>query len=289
MTTSDTVPDALALYLTELEAFPLLSEQEECELATAAMQGSATAKRRLIEHNLRLVVNIAKHYQYMGLDIEDLVSEGNAGLMRAVETFDPAKGRLTTYATWWIKQSIRRALEKTGRLIRLPSYQHSRLAYLAQIRAHLAEAYGEEPSVEHVAQASGFASETVLSLLLIDQGMLSLDQPVSSHDDTPLAHFIPDRNTPASDAHLLAEEIQSMLAAQVAALLTCLTEREQHVIRLRFGFDGRPAQTLSQIGRRLGLSKERVRQVLVTAFGKLYHQCLCSPSSLTLNTLPHAS
>src|SRR5712691_8517235 len=145
MTALPATQDAVGLYLTEIAVLPLLSAQEESDLAVWALHGDPEARRRLIEHNLRLVVDIAKQYQHLGLDLEDLISEGNCGLMRAVETFNPAKGRLTTYATWWIKQHIRRALDNTGRLIRLPSYQHARLAHLARIKAHLAEERGDEP------------------------------------------------------------------------------------------------------------------------------------------------
>ena len=270
--------DAVRAYLDAIGATALLTAEEERALALRVSQGNQEAKQHLTCANLRLVVSIAKHYQGLGLDLEDLISEGNLGLMRAVEKYDPTRGRFSTCATWWIRQSIFRALENTARIIRLPSYLHTQLSKMARINARLFEEDGQDPTPEQIARLMGLDPLAVQFLQASSRKVASLDVPISSHNAITFADIIPDESLPTHDARLLQTEEQQAHRRQVAALLTHLTPREQQVIRLHFGLDGESVSTLASIGRQLGISRERVRQIQAAALKKLR---LCSGSAFS--------
>jgi|SRR5579859_2820501 len=291
---STSLPDAERLgdivhaYLEEIGAISLLTAEEESQLARLVACGNQDARERLTLANLRLVVSIAKRYQGLGLPLEDLISEGNLGLMRAIDKYDPSKGRFSTYATWWIRQSVYRALDNMARTIRLPSYLLTQLARLTRINVHLFEEEGHDPSLERLAECMGLDPSTIQLLQQASRKVASLDVLISSHDSLTYAEVIPDENLPAHDAELLQIEEQQTHAHAVAMLLSHLNVREQQVIRFRFGLDGVPVQTLAEIGRMLGISRERVRQIQETAMNKL-RQCTCNASFDEVNAQPQAS
>jgi len=270
--------DAVRAYLDSIGTTALLTASEEHILAERVAQGDQEAREHLTCANLRLVVSIAKHYQDLGLDLEDLISEGNLGLLRAVEKYDPTRGRFSTYATCWIRQSIMRALDNTARTIRLPSYLHTRLSKMARINARLFEEDGHDPTLEQIALLMGLDLQSVQCLQASSRKVASLDMPISSHNAITYADLIVDESLPAHDARLLQTEEQQAHRRQVADLLTRLTPREQQVIRLHFGLDGEQVSTLAQIGRQLGISRERVRQIQEAAMSKL-RRCSCLASS----------
>jgi len=269
--------ESVHAYLEEIGSLPLLESSEEARLAALVLHGDQEARRGLIEHNLRLVVSIAKRYQGLGLPLEDLISEGNLGLLRAVEKYDPSKGRFTTHAVWWIRQSITRALDNTARPIRLPSYVLSHLAHLARLNQRLFEEEGHDPSVEQLALLMGLDPSTVRLIREASRKVASLDVPVSSHDRITLAEVLPDENLPAHDAELVQTEEHKAHVRVVAALLSHLTPRERQVVSFRFGLNGVQVRTLAGIGRQLGISRERVRQIQAAAMQKL-RRCSWSAS-----------
>jgi len=269
--------DGVRAYLDAIGETALLTAEEERALALQVAQGDQEAKRHLTLANLRLVVSIAKHYQGLGLDLEDLISEGNLGLLRAVEKYDPTRGRFSTCATWWIRQSILRALENTARIIRLPSYLHTRLSKMARINEMLFEEDGHDPTLQQIGMLMGLDPLAVQFLRASTRRVASLDVPISSHDEITYADVLPDESLPAHDVRLLQTEEQQADARQVATLLTHLSTREQQVIRLHFGLDGEQAHTLAEIGRMLHLSREWVRQIQGAAMIKL-RRCSWSAS-----------
>jgi RNA polymerase primary sigma factor len=267
----ENLDDSVEQYLGEIGVIPLLSAEEEYHLAQRIRQGDEQAKRQFVEANLRLVVHIAKQYSMKGRNLLDMIQDGNIGLIRAVEHFDHTKGfKFSTYATWWIKQAICRGLDNTARLVRLPVYLSVRSGMIARIHARLFEQQGYEPTLEQIAAQMGMDVSVVEQVQATNYQILSLDKPVSGHDDTTLGELIPDERIPAYDDLLCQEEDERELPEQVAAMLACLTEREQQVIILHFGLFGVPCHRgYAEIGRELGICRERVRQVYARAIEKL--------------------
>ncbi len=261
--------DSLAAYLAEIGQAPLLTPAEEVRLGRRAQAGDREAVHALVHHNLRLVVNVAKKYQNLGMALLDLVQEGSVGLMRAAEKFDPSRGfRFSTYATWWIRQAILRALNEQSRLVRLPEYLQGRRALVDGARDDLRERLGRTPSDAEVAKATGFPLEQVSGLTQASRPVASLDAPLSEDGELALGDLIRDNDPGAEEVALLEDR-----RAAIAQALAVLEEREREVIRLRFGLDGDGRErTLEEVGRVLSLTRERIRQVENKALRRLRHE-----------------
>ncbi|HEX6123721.1 MAG TPA: sigma-70 family RNA polymerase sigma factor [Ktedonobacterales bacterium] len=260
--------DSLRLYLREIARIPLLSAQREMELAQRIRRGDRIARNALIEANLRLVVSIAKRYAGQGLALEDLVGEGNIGLIRAVGKFDPDKGfRFSTYATWWIKQAITRAILEGTRAVRLPVYIMEEVMRVKRTTRQLYQELGREPTTSQIGERLGISGERVRELLIWAEKIFSLDAPLSDEEENSLSDLIEDQHTagPAeqTDRELLREEIRRVLGN--------LTQREREVIELRFGLADDHDHTLEEVGRILKVTRERVRQIEERAIRKLRH------------------
>jgi RNA polymerase primary sigma factor len=263
--TRETSRANLVVYLKEIGAIPLLSREDERELARRVRVGDEAAKARMVEANLRLVVQIARRYLNRGLPLPDLIEEGNLGLIRAVEKFDPDRGtRFSTYATWWIRHAIVRALANQARTIRLPVHIEQMLGRLAKEQRRLVQEFGRPPTIEELAQALGTTSEQVIELEEIRQHPVSLDAPVGE-GKASLSEIVPDTASDPSAAltHLFHER------ADLVSVLDDLAVNERAVLRRRFGLEGAPPQTLEAIGQSMGLSRERVRQIESAALRKL--------------------
>jgi len=249
----------------EARRWPLLTPAEEIELARRIEKGDLSAKERMVNSNLRLVMSIARHYQGQGLGMGDLVQEGTLGLIRAVEKFDWRKGfRFSTYATLWIRQSIQRGLENTGRTIRLPVHVGQRARKVARIRRELTSRFGRDATDEEIAEVARLPLEQVIEAGRADREPTSLDAPVGDDGDTSLGALI------ATDAPPTEEEVEDTLRHEtVQAALADLPDNERTVIHLRFGTAGEPPQTLTQIGRRLGVSSSRAREIEEQALRRL--------------------
>lgn len=260
--------DPVRMYLKEIGKVPLLTAEEEIELAKRMELGDEEAKKRLSEANLRLVVSIAKRYVGRGMLFLDLIQEGNLGLIKAVDKFDYKMGyKFSTYATWWIRQAITRAIADQARTIRIPVHMVETINKLMRVSRQLVQELGREPSAEEIAQRMEMPVERVREIIKIAQEPVSLETPIGEEEDSHLGDFIQDDNVPVpADA-----ATYTMLKEQIVDVLTTLTEREQRVLRLRFGLDdGRP-RTLEEVGKEFNVTRERIRQIEAKALRKLRH------------------
>ncbi|NLO90053.1 MAG: RNA polymerase sigma factor RpoD [Clostridia bacterium] len=262
------IDDPVRMYLKEIGRVPLLTAEEEIELAKRIEQGDEEAKRRLAEANLRLVVSIAKRYVGRGMLFLDLIQEGNLGLMKAVEKFDYRKGyKFSTYATWWIRQAITRAIADQARTIRIPVHMVETINKLIRVSRQLLQEYGREPTPEEIAEKMGISEERVREIQKIAQEPISLETPIGEEEDSHLGDFIEDE-----DALAPAEAASYMLLReQLEGVLDSLTPREEKVLRLRFGLDDGRSRTLEEVGKEFGVTRERIRQIEAKALRKLRH------------------
>ena len=262
------VDDPVRMYLKEIGKVPLLSADEEIELAKRMEQGDEEAKKRLCEANLRLVVSIAKRYVGRGMLFLDLIQEGNLGLIKAVDKFDYTKGyKFSTYATWWIRQAITRSIADQARTIRIPVHMVETINKLIRVSRQLLQTYGREPSPEEIAEEMGISVDKVREIQKIAQEPVSLETPIGEEEDSHLGDFIPDEDVPAP-----AEAAAfSMLKEQLVEVLDTLTEREQKVLKLRFGLDDGRARTLEEVGKEFDVTRERISQIEAKALRKLRH------------------
>ncbi len=260
--------DPVKMYLKEIGKVPLLSAEEEIELAKKMELGDEEAKKRLAEANLRLVVSIAKRYVGRGLLFLDLIQEGNLGLIKAVEKFDYSKGyKFSTYATWWIRQAITRAIADQARTIRIPVHMVETINKLIRVSRQLLQELGREPTPEEIAAELKMPEERVREILKISQEPVSLETPIGEEEDSHLGDFIQDDNVPVpADAAAF-----TLLREQLNEVLSTLTEREQKVLRLRFGLDDGRARTLEEVGKEFNVTRERIRQIEAKALRKLRH------------------
>ena len=262
------VDDPVRMYLKEIGKVPLLSAEEEVELAKRMDQGDEWAKQKLCEANLRLVVSIAKKYVGRGMLFLDLIQEGNLGLIKAVDKFDYTKGyKFSTYATWWIRQAITRSIADQARTIRIPVHMVETINKLIRVSRQLLQENGREPTPDEIAEEMGITVEKVREILKIAQEPVSLETPIGEEEDSHLGDFIPDEDAPAP-----AEAAAfSMLKEQLVEVLNTLTEREQKVLKLRFGLEDGRARTLEEVGKEFDVTRERIRQIEAKALRKLRH------------------
>lgn len=268
------VPDGVSLedpvrtYLKEIGKVPLLSADEEMELAVRMEEGDESAKRRLSEANLRLVVSIAKRYVGRGMQFLDLIQEGNLGLIKAVEKFDYRKGyKFSTYATWWIRQAITRAIADQARTIRIPVHMVETINKLIRVQRQLLQEYGREPYPEEIAKEMHMSLDRVREIQKIAQEPVSLETPIGEEEDSHLGDFIQDDHIPVPAEQATA----TLLKEQIAEVLDTLTERERNVLRLRFGLDDGRSRTLEEVGKEFNVTRERIRQIEAKALRKLRH------------------
>ena len=262
------IEDPVRMYLKEIGKVPLLNAEEEIELAKKMEMGDQDAKKRLAEANLRLVVSIAKRYVGRGMLFLDLIQEGNLGLIKAVEKFDYRKGyKFSTYATWWIRQAITRAIADQARTIRIPVHMVETINKLIRVSRQLLQELGREPTPEEIADQMNMPVERVREILKISQEPVSLETPIGEEEDSHLGDFIQDDNVPVpADAAAF-----TLLKEQLMEVLGTLTEREQKVLRLRFGLDDGRARTLEEVGKEFNVTRERIRQIEAKALRKLRH------------------
>ncbi len=262
------IDDPVRMYLKEIGKVPLLTADEELELAKRMEQGDTEAKNRLCEANLRLVVSIAKRYVGRGMQFLDLIQEGNMGLIKAVEKFDYTKGfKFSTYATWWIRQAITRSIADQARTIRIPVHMVETINKQIRVTRQLLQELGRDPSPEEIAKEMEIPVEKVREISKIAQEPVSLETPIGEEEDSHLGDFIPDEDIPSpADAAAF-----SMLKDQLNEVLATLTEREQEVLRLRFGLDDGRQRTLEEVGQQFKVTRERIRQIEAKALRKLRH------------------
>ena len=263
------VNDPVRMYLKEIGVVPLLTNEEEKELAIAVENGDLEAKQRLAEANLRLVVSIAKRYVGRGMQFLDLIQEGNMGLMKAVDKFDYSKGfKFSTYATWWIRQAITRAIADQARTIRIPVHMVETINKLVRVQRQLLQDLGREPTPEEIGAEMDLPTEKVREILKIAQEPVSLETPIGEEDDSHLGDFIEDDNATSPADHTA----YALLKEQLDEVLEQLTDREENVLRLRFGLDKNgEIRTLEQVGQVFGVTRERIRQIEAKALRKLRH------------------
>jgi RNA polymerase primary sigma factor len=260
--------DPVRMYLREIGRVPLLRKEQEVEYAMAIEQGDEEARRQLTEANLRLVVSIAKKYIGRGMSFLDLIQEGNMGLIRAVEKFDYRRGyKFSTYATWWIRQAVSRALADQARTIRVPVHMVESINKQIRVSRRLLQELGREPTEDEIADEMGITPERVREIITIARDPVSLETPVGDEDDSHLGDFIEDKLAPAP----LEEASMAMLRLEVEHVLDTLTPRERRVLQLRFGLIGGHQRTLEEVGKRFGVTRERIRQIESKALRKLRH------------------
>ena len=262
------INDPVRMYLKEIGRINLLTSDEEFEYAKRAEEGDEEAKRMLAESNLRLVVSIAKRYVGRGMLFLDLIQEGNIGLMKAVDKFDPTKGyKFSTYATWWIRQAITRAIADQARTIRVPVHMVETINKLARVQRQLTQDLNREPTDEEIAKKLGISIEKVREVYKISQDPVSLETPIGEEDDSHLGDFIKDERTMGPEEFATIE----MLKEELQGVLGTLTDREEKVLRLRFGLDDGQCRTLEEVGQIFGVTRERIRQIEAKALRKLRH------------------
>lgn len=263
----DIADDSVRLYLREIGKIPLLNAEEEITLAKKVQTGDKKAKDHMAEANMRLVVSIAKRYVGRGLDLLDLIQEGNTGLLRAVEKFDPDKGfKFSTYATWWIRQAITRAIADQARTIRIPVHMVETINKLLRTHRRMTQELNREPTNEELAKEMEIEVDKVEHIMKIKQDISSLDQSVrDDEEDSVLGDFIEDEDTPAPEESATSQ----LLREHVDKILTGLSEREQKILRMRFGLDDGKTNTLEEVGREFGVTRERIRQIEAKALAKL--------------------
>ena len=262
------INDPVRMYLKEIGRINLLTTDEEFEYARLAEQGDEYAKKMLAESNLRLVVSIAKRYVGRGMLFLDLIQEGNIGLMKAVEKFDPTKGyKFSTYATWWTRQAITRAIADQARTIRVPVHMVETINKLSRVQRQLTQELNREPTEEEIAKKLGITVEKVREVYKISQDPVSLETPIGEEDDSHLGDFIKDERTMSPEEYATVE----MLKEELASVLLTLTDREEKVLRLRFGLDDGQCRTLEEVGQIFGVTRERIRQIEAKALRKLRH------------------
>jgi RNA polymerase primary sigma factor len=268
MMDSVSLDDPVRMYLKEIGRVSLLTAADEVDLAKAIEAGSEEAKQRLTEANLRLVVSIAKKYIGRGMSFLDLIQEGNMGLIRAVEKFDYHKGyKFSTYATWWIRQAITRAIADQARTIRIPVHMVETINKLVRVSRRLLQELGREPSDEEIAEEMGITADKVREIVKVSQDPVSLETPIGEEEDSHLGDFVEDREAVSpSDAASL-----TMLHNEVEDILDTLTPRERRVLQLRFGLIDGHQRTLEEVGKRFGVTRERIRQIEAKALRKLRH------------------
>ncbi|KAB7670061.1 RNA polymerase sigma factor RpoD [Bacillus sp. B1-b2] len=262
------INDPVRMYLKEIGRVDLLSAEEEIKLAKRILEGDEEAKRRLAEANLRLVVSIAKRYVGRGMQFLDLIQEGNMGLIKAVEKFDYEKGfKFSTYATWWIRQAITRAIADQARTIRIPVHMVETINKLIRVQRQLLQDLGREPSPEEIGEDMDLSPDKVREILKIAQEPVSLETPIGEEDDSHLGDFIEDQDATSPSEHAAYE----LLKEQLEDVLDTLTDREENVLRLRFGLDDGRTRTLEEVGKVFGVTRERIRQIEAKALRKLRH------------------
>ena len=262
------INDPVRMYLKEIGRINLLTTDEEFEYARLAEQGDEYAKKMLAESNLRLVVSIAKRYVGRGMLFLDLIQEGNIGLMKAVDKFDPTKGyKFSTYATWWIRQAITRAIADQARTIRVPVHMVETINKLARVQRQLTQELNREPTEEELAKKLNITVDKVREVYKISQDPVSLETPIGEEEDSHLGDFIPDGHTMGPEEYATVE----MLKEELNNVLSTLTEREEKVLRLRFGLDDGQCRTLEEVGQIFGVTRERIRQIEAKALRKLKH------------------
>ena len=263
-----TINDPVRMYLKEIGKISLLSLDEETELSKKIAEGDEMAKNRLAESNLRLVVSIAKRYVGRGMLFLDLIQEGNIGLMKAVEKFDANKGyKFSTYATWWIRQAITRAIADQARTIRVPVHMVETINKLSRFQRQLTLELNREPTDEELAEKMGMSPEKVREVIKIAQDPVSLETPIGEEEDSHLGDFVPDESNMSPEDFTIHE----MLKEEISDVLLTLTEREEQVLRLRFGLDDGSSKTLEEVGQMFGVTRERIRQIEAKALRKLRH------------------
>ena len=262
------IDDPVKVYLKEIGRVPLLSSDEEVELAERMSKGDPVARQRLSEANLRLVVSIAKRYVGRGMQFLDLIQEGNLGLIKAVEKFDHTKGfKFSTYATWWIRQAITRAIADQARTIRIPVHMVETINRVKKVSSQLLHKNGHEPSAEEIAQELDMSVDKVREILRVSQEPVSLETPIGEEEDSHLGDFIPDDDAPSpADA-----ASHTLLKEQLGNVLGTLTPREEKVLRLRFGLEDGRSRTLEEVGKEFNVTRERIRQIEAKALRKLRH------------------
>ena len=262
------IDDPVKVYLKEIGRVPLLSSDEEVELARRMAEGDAYAKKRLAEANLRLVVSIAKRYVGRGMQFLDLIQEGNLGLIKAVEKFDHTKGfKFSTYATWWIRQAITRAIADQARTIRIPVHMVETINKVKKVSSQLLHQNGHDPTAEEIAAALDMPVDKVREIMRVAQEPVSLETPIGEEEDSHLGDFIPDDDAPApADA-----ASHTLLKEQLGEVLKTLTPREEKVLRLRFGLEDGRSRTLEEVGKEFNVTRERIRQIEAKALRKLRH------------------